>query len=117
MVLAHLTPFCLAESAYHLSRLAPRAAVKRWRGLVPIEVRGQPMTMRLRSPRRLRRLLNGTVRIERLLPLLVLTPPFQTGFQPPGRVLPWLERLERAATAAAPLAALADQAVCIARRP
>jgi SAM-dependent methyltransferase len=116
MVLAHLTPFCLAESAYHLARLAPRAAVKRWRGVVPIEVRGQPMTMHLRSPRRLRRLLTGTVRIERLLPLLVWTPPFQTGFQPRGRVLSWLERLERAATASAPLAALADQAVCVARR-
>jgi SAM-dependent methyltransferase len=116
MVLAHLTPFCLAESVYHLAHLAPRAAVKRWRGLVRIEVRGQPMTMHLRSPRRLRRLLAGTVRIEHLLPLLVWTPPFQTGFRPRGPALAGLARLERATGAFAPLAAIADQAVCVARR-
>jgi hypothetical protein len=116
MVIAHLTPFCVAESLYHFARLSPGAAVKRWRGDVPIQVRGQPMLMRLRSPGRIRRLLAGVVRIERLVPLLACTPPFQTGFRPGPRALAALEACERAIARTGALAQVADQVVCVARR-
>jgi SAM-dependent methyltransferase len=117
MILAHLTPFCLADSVYYLSRLSPRAAVKRWRGVVPIEVRGQSLTMHLRSARRIRALLAGHVPIDRVLPLLVCTPPFQTGFRPTGWTASWLQVLDRAAIGFPSLSLIADQVVCIVNRP
>ena len=115
MVIAHLTPFCAAESLYHLLRLSPRLVAKRWAGRVPIEVRGQPMEMRLRSSNEVRRLLAGVVRIERMAPLLVWTPPFQSGFRPTAPVAVVLAALERMTVHADRLAAIADQVVCVAR--
>jgi len=116
MVLTHLTPFCLAESMYHLTQLSLRAVGKRWRGIVEISVRGQPLTMHLRSARKIRYLLAEAVRIDRMLPLLVCTPPFQTGFRPSRSAVSWLEPLERALTAHPRLASIADQVICIAHR-
>jgi SAM-dependent methyltransferase len=115
MILAHLTPFCFAETLYYLAHFSPRAAVRRWRRELPIEIRGERMRMRLRSPSRLRRLLRGTVRIDAIVPLLVVTPPFQTGFVPTGATLAALHKVERAVGHIEALAAVADQAVCIAR--
>lgn len=114
MVVAHLTPGCLAETLYHLAHLRVGRAVRRWRGRVAVTVRGEPLAMRLRGPRRLRRLLADVVRIERVSPLLVFTPPFQTGFAPGPRAVAALRGLERRA-AWDPLAAVADQAVVVAR--
>lgn len=118
LIVAHLGPCCAAESLYHLARLRPRRAVERWRGRAAVKVRGQEMLMRLRSPRRLRRLLDGVVRIERLAPLLVVSPPFQSGFAPGPRTLAALRVVERRASRAGELvAALADQVVCVASSP
>ncbi len=115
MVLAHLTPFCPADTIYHLLRLHPRRAIQRWAGTVQVPVRGEPMRMHLRSPGRVRRLLAGVVRLEGMFPLLVCTPPFQTGFAPGPRLLATLKAVERAAGGIAALASLADQVVCVAR--
>jgi SAM-dependent methyltransferase len=115
LVIAHLTPFCAAESLYHLARLRLRRAAERWRGQVAIMVRGERMLMRLRSPGRIRRLLRGVVQIERLAPLLLCTPPFQSGFRPGPTALAVLRALDRRAARADALARLADQVVCIAR--
>jgi SAM-dependent methyltransferase len=115
LVLAHLTPFCVAETLYYLGHGSPRQAVRRWRRELPIEIRGETMRMRLRSPSQLRRLLRDVVRIDAIVPLLVLTPPFQTGFVPRGPTLAALRKVERAVARVTALAAVADQAVCIAR--
>ncbi len=117
MVMAHLTRFCAAESLFHLLHLRPRRAVERWRGQgrVPVTVRGERMVMRLRSPRRIRRLLAGVVQLERLTPLLWCTPPFQSGFVPGPRALAVLRAIERRTAHTGALALLADQVVCVAR--
>lgn len=115
MVMAHLTRFCAAESVYHLFRMRPARAVERWRGRVPVTVRGEQMVMRLRSPRHLRRLLRGVVALEHLTPLLWCTPPFQSGFMPGPRVLRALQAIERRTAHTGALALLADQVVCVAR--
>jgi SAM-dependent methyltransferase len=115
MVLAHLTPFCPAESLYHLLHLHPVRALQRWRGTVDITLRGERLLMRLRSPGRIRRLLAGVVRVERLTPLLWCTPPFQSGFVPGPRVLAVLRAIERRTRNVSVLAMLADQVVCSAR--
>ena len=115
MVMAHLTPFCAAESLFHLVHLRPGRAVARWRGRVPVTVRGEQMLMRLRSPRQIRRLLRGVVQLEALTPLLWCTPPFQSGFVPGPRALAVLRAIERRTAHAGALAALGDQVVCVAR--
>ena len=117
MVLAHHTPVCAAETIYHLARRAPRRAFERWRGEVAVDIRGQPLRMRLRSPAALRRLLAGVVVIERLAPLLVVTPPFQSGYRPGPRALAALRTVEERLRHVAALAWLADQVVCVARAP
>ena len=68
----------------------------------------------LRSAGDVRRLLGGVVRIERIAPLLAVTPPFQSGFVA-RRSLPALRALERRAVRVSALAQLADQVVCVAR--
>lgn len=115
MVIAHLTPFCLAESLYHLLRLRLGRAVQRWRGRVHVTVRGEEMLMRLRSPSHIRRLLTNVVHLERVMPLLWCTPPFQSGFVPGPRVLSVLRAIERRTAHTSALAMLADQVVCVAR--
>ncbi len=115
MVVAHLTRFCAVESLYHLLHVRLRRAVERWSGRVPISVRGEPMLMRLRSPRQVRGLLGGVVQVDRLAPLLWCTPPFQSGFKPGPRTLSILRAIERRTAHVSVLARLADQVVCVAR--
>ena len=115
MVIAHLTPFCAAESLYHFLHLRLGRGIERWRGRVPVTVRGEQMLMRLRSPGHIRRLLAGVVQVERLAPLLWCTPPFQSGFVPGPRALAVLRAIERQTAHLGALAGVADQVVCIAR--
>jgi SAM-dependent methyltransferase len=115
MVIAHLTPFCLSESLYHVLHARLRRAGERWRGRVSVNIRGQPMVMRLRSAGQVRRLLEGVVQVERLTPLLWCTPPFQSGYVPGRRALRTLRAIERRTARIGALARLADQVVCVAR--
>ena len=115
MVMAHLTPFCAAESLFHFLHLRLGRAIERWRGRVSVTIRGERMLMRLRSARHIRRLLAGVVHVEALTPLLWCTPPFQSGFVPGPRALAVLRAIERRTAHAGALAVLADQVVCVAR--
>jgi 2-polyprenyl-3-methyl-5-hydroxy-6-metoxy-1,4-benzoquinol methylase len=115
MVLAHLTPFCPAESLYHLAHLRLRRAVQRWRGRVDVTVRGERMVMRLRSAGHVRRLLSGVVQVQSMRPLLWCTPPFQSGFMPGRRALAVLRAIEYRTRHVGLLGLLADQVVCVAR--
>ena len=94
MIITHLVPRCLIESLYYLLHARPRVALKRWRTTLEISVRSEPLTMYLRSARYLERILGDIAPADRLVPLNVLTPPFQTGFQLPERfagVMNWAE--------------------------
>jgi trans-aconitate methyltransferase len=115
MVIAHLTPFCAADSLYHLLHLRVRRAIERWQGQVAVTIRGEPMTMRLRSAGRIREMLAGVVQLEQVKPLLWCTPPFQSGFSPGSRALALLRAIERNTARATALATVADQVVCVAR--
>ena len=115
MVIAHLTPFCLADSVYHLAHLRPGRAIERWRGRVAVTIRDDRLTMHLRSARRVHRLLAGVVRIERTAPLLWCTPPFQSGFVAGRRARAALGAIERRTAHVGALALVADQVVCVAR--
>ena len=94
MIITHLMPRCLTESLYYLLHAHPRVALRRWRTTLEISVRSEPLTMYLRSARYLERILGDVAPADRLVPLNVLTPPFQTGFQLPERfvgVMNWAE--------------------------
>jgi SAM-dependent methyltransferase len=115
MVIAHLTPFCLSETIYHVLHARVRRARERWSGRVSVNIRGKPMTMRLRSPGRVRNLLENVAQVERLTPLLWCTPPFQSGYVPGPRALRMLRAIERRTARVGAFARFADQVVCIAR--
>ncbi len=99
MIITHLVPRCLIESLYYLLHARPRVAFRRWRTRLEISVRSEPLTMYLRSARYLERILSDVAPADRLVPLNVLTPPFQTGFQLHdrlARVMNWTEhKLQR----------------------
>ena len=99
MIVTHLVPRCWIESLYYIMHARPRMALRRWRTRLEISVRSEPLTMYLRSARHLERILSDIAPADRLVPLNVLTPPFQTGFQLPDRltrVMNWAEhRLQR----------------------
>jgi SAM-dependent methyltransferase len=115
MVIAHLTPFCLSDTIYHVLHGRVRRAGERWGGRVAVNIRGKPMMMRLRSPGRVRKLLENVVQVDRLTPLLWCTPPFQSGYAPGPRALRTLRAIERRTARMGAFAALADQVVCVAR--
>jgi len=89
----------LIESLYYLLHARPRLALRRWRTRLQISVKSDPLTMYLRSSRYLERILGEVAPADRLVPLNVVTPPFQTGFQLPERlagVMTWAEhKLQR----------------------
>jgi SAM-dependent methyltransferase len=115
MVIAHLTPFCLSDTLYHALHARVRRAGERWRGRVSVNIRGKPMVMRLRSARKVKKLLENVMQLERLTPLLWCTPPFQSGYVPRPRALRMLRAIERRTARMGVFARLADQVVCVAR--
>ena len=95
MIITQLAPRCLIESFYYLLHARPRVALRRWRTRLEISVKSEPLTMYLRSARHLERILSEVAPADRLVPLNVVTPPFQTGFQLPERlagVMNWAEQ-------------------------
>jgi len=117
LVVTHLLPGCLIESAYYALQLRPRAALRRWRRRLEITVKAQPLTMHLRGLRTLRRLLEGIAPSDRIVALNVLTPPFQTGFTLPKALEPLLGRAERLAQRMRPSAYVSDQIAWVHRAP
>lgn len=115
MVITHLLPRCLAESLWHLTHARPRAALKRWRTRVAVTIKGQVMTMYLRSVADLRRILASIAPPDRVVPLNIVTPPFQAGI----RLSPDHERLlyrcESLLQRFGPSLAVSDQVAWVAR--
>jgi hypothetical protein len=116
MVVTHLVPRCLVESLWHLAHGRPRAALQRWRASLTVTVKGEAMTMYLRSISDLRRNLADIVPPDRVVPLNVITPPFQTGIRLWTGVEGLLYRGERLLQALRPSLAICDQVAWVARR-
>ena len=95
MIITHIPPRCLIESLYYLLHARPRAALKRWRTRLEISVRSETPTMYFRSRCDLERILNEVAPADRLVPLNVLTPPFQTGYRLPDRLAGMMIKVER----------------------
>ncbi len=78
---AHLTPYCGADTLYYLYRGNIKAAFFRWKKKVNIIVKNQPLTMYLRSYLKIHSLLKPFFHILTFIPLLIVMPPFQTGYR------------------------------------
>lgn len=116
MVVTHLLPRCLVESLWHLAHGRPRAAFKRWRTRVSITIKGEAMTMYLRSVSHLRRRLEDVAPPDRLVPLNIVTPPFQAGIRMWAAAEGFMYRGERLLQRLPPSLAVADQVAWVARR-
>jgi SAM-dependent methyltransferase len=117
MVVTHLAPRCVIESLWHLVHARPRAAIQRWRTRISVTVRGEVMTMYLRSVSELRRHLAVVAPPDRIVPLNIVTPPFQAGV----RLLEGLENVlyhsELYLQRFRPSLAVCDQIAWVARGP
>lgn len=115
MVVTHLLPRCLVESLWYLAHARPRGALRRWRKRLSVSIKGEVMTMYLRSVADLRRGLADIAPPDRVVPLNIVTPPFQTGV----RLWPGLEgpmyRCEHFLQRFRPSLALSDQVAWVTR--
>lgn len=95
MIITHILPRCLIESLYFLLHARPRAALRRWRTDLEISVKSEALIMYFRTRSDLERILNEVAPADRLVPLNVLTPPFQTGYRLPDRLAGVMMKIER----------------------
>lgn len=82
MIVAHLTPFCLSETLYEVLHLRFRKAIQRWKGQLSISVKNKIYNMYLRSYIKVKDLLKNHCKIEKSYPILAVTFPYQTGYNP-----------------------------------
>lgn len=96
LIVANLNAFCLTESAYFLLKGNLKAATRRKKGSIKVDIRGQELTMYLRTKQQLESLYAQSFNVEGSWPLLAATPPYQSGYNPGNGRLKWHERIERA---------------------
>ena len=116
MIIAHLNKVCPSDMVYQLLHARLRQALIRLRNKLNIQIKGQTYRMFLRGPTKVRRLTPPNLRTEAVLPLLWLTPPYQTGCKPGRQVLRLLRAIEMRTRGVSLLSLIADQVVAILRR-
>lgn len=116
MITAHLNKFCLSDTLFQLLHARLKQAVVRLRHDLTIQIKGQDYRMFLRGPGQVDRLTPPNLQSLKLLPLLWLTPPYQTGYKPGKQVYDLLRSIEMRTRQFSPLACISDQVVAVARR-
>lgn len=116
MITAHLNKFCLSDMLYNLLHARVKQAVVRLRNDLKIQIRGQEYSMYLRGPGKVGRLTPNNLQSLDHLPLLWLTPPYQTGYKPGKQMYDLLKTIEMRTRRFSPLACISDQVVAVARR-
>lgn len=116
MITAHLNKFCLSDTAYQLVHARLKQAVLRWKKNLSISIRSQEFRMFLRGPGKVKQLTPANLHTVKMLPLLWLTPPYQTGFTPPKAILKLLKWIELRTCHLSFFSHIADQVVAVARR-
>lgn len=109
MLIAHLTPFCPAESLYSLLKGKPRKAFRRWKKTLKVNVNGKFQTMYLRTYRDIKKLMRKQMEIELAFPLLSFTPPYQSGYNPSEKLSKWHKKTEKKLLKFSPGLYTADQ--------
>ncbi len=109
MLCAHLTPFCFTESLYEFLHLRFARASKRWKGKLKIRVKEKEYIMYLRSATRIERLLKEVGEIQAKYPVLIMTPPYQTGYGPGSKILNLHRKIENILLRSGWAAKISDQ--------
>jgi SAM-dependent methyltransferase len=116
MVTAHLNKFCPSDIVYQLLHARVKRAFVRLRNELTIRIKGQELRMFLRGRRKVKQLTPPNLQVLAVLPLLWLTPPYQTGYKPSKFMYNLLKAMEINTCDIAVLSSMADQVVAIARR-
>ena len=116
MFTAHLNKFCLSDLLFHLLHARLNQAALRLRNDLKIQIKGQEYRMFLRGRNQIARLTPHNLQSLSLLPLLWLTPPYQTGYKPGKRMHGLLRAIEMRTRRISPLAYISDQVVAVAKR-
>ncbi len=82
MITAHLNNFCLSDTLYNLFRFRLKSIFLRLDKNLNVNIKGVKFRMYLRNVNELKKLTPPGLKMIRTLPLLVFTPPYQTGYQP-----------------------------------
>ncbi len=109
---------CLAEMGLYAIGLRPHRALARLRSPVPVGLSRFGLPARPYSPGAFLKPFRGSFRVERLIGLSVVVPPYD--FLPhvprPERILPLLESVDRAVAGRFPLNRLGDHFLAVLRR-
>jgi SAM-dependent methyltransferase len=116
MVTAHLTKFCPSDIVYQLLHGKVKQAFVRWKKELKIQIKGQEFRMFLRGRRKVQLLTPPNLQTLKVLPLLWLTPPYQTGYKPIKVIYRLLKVIEMKTCNISMLSFLADQVVAVAKR-
>ena len=116
MVTAHLSNFCPSDIIYQLLHVRFRRACVRLKKELKIMIKGQELRMFLRSTKKVKQLTPPNLELLNVLPLLWLTPPYQTGYKPSKVIYGLLRLIERNTCNLSFLSSIADQVVVVYKR-
>lgn len=92
MVIAHLNRFCLPEFLHRIYRL--KNPFLRSGKIIKVKIKNEEHKMHLRSAGQLRKLYSPVLKEIKVLPLLAVTPPYQTGYRPGKHMLNRLKKCD-----------------------
>jgi len=114
MVIAHLNRFCLPEFFHRIYQR--KSPCLRSGKTIKVNIKDEEQTMYLRSAMQLRKLYSPVLKNLKIQPLLAITPPYQTGYQPGKRTLNMLKKIESALVKIPFMNLVADQIVILGER-
>jgi len=116
MVTAHLNKFCLSDMMFQFLHLRVKQALVRLKKELKIQIKGQEFRMFLRGRKKVEQLTPPNLQSLKTLPLLWLTPPYQTGYKPTKTIYRLLRAIEMKTCHFSMFSSIADQVVSIAKR-
>jgi len=116
MITAHLNNFCLADSMYNLMRLRFKKIFLRLNRNLNVDIKEVKFRMYLRNVKQLKKLNVPGLTLITTSPLLVFTPPYQTGYKPTKYLYNLHKKMEIASLRVSWLSYVADQIVTVYRK-
>jgi len=111
MITAHLNKFCPSDMVFQLLHMRVKQAFVRLKRELKIQIKGQEFRMFLRGRGKVKQLTPPNLQTLKILPLLWLTPPYQTGYKPTKVIYRLLRAIEMATRAISLFSLIADQVV------
>ena len=113
IITAHFNRFCLSEILYNLIKFKFSLITQRKGEKIKVVIKDEEMFMYLRKATKLKTLCLIDFEHIKSYPLLAITPPFQTGFNPGSNLLSVFKKFEMRILKFAKLSCIADQFVMV----